>query len=234
MNAAVRLNVGETAAGEYELLPENTTEKTLKWSSADEAIVTVNAEGRMTGVAPGTTKVTGVTKDGSNRKAVYTVYVPTLAVPETEYTISEMSGLTIPVSYYGDDFEKNITVKVTGKPVLYTTQYENNRIELHLDALEAGDSKIEIADKKDGKAKLALTVHTEETAIWNSLLVEIAGLKLQWKRGDLFLSYNFINHSSRKVTGVKYALDFRTQSGGQEFYPCLFEGTDIPSVGQFW
>jgi len=234
VNAAVRLNVGETAAGEYELLPENTTEKSLEWSSADEAIVTVNAEGQMTGVAPGTTKVTGVTKDGSNRKAVYTVYVPTLAVPETEYTISEMSGLTIPVSYYGDDFEKNITVKVTGKPVLYTTQYENNRIELHLDALEAGDSKIEIADKKDGKAKLALTVHTEETAIWNSLLVEIAGLKLQWKRGDLFLSYNFINHSSRKVTGVKYALDFRTQSGGQEFYPCLFEGTDIPSVGQFW
>ena len=234
VNAAVRLNVGETAAAEYELLPENTTEKTLEWSSADEAIVTVNAEGQMTGVAPGTTKITAVTKDGSSRKAVFTVYVPTLAVPETEYTISELSGLTIPVSYYGDDFENNVSVKVSGKPVLYTTQYENNRIELHLDALEAGDSQIEIVDKKDKNASITLTVHMEETALCNNTLLEITSAGFKWKKGELYLSISGSNHTSRKITRVYFALDFRTQSGEQLFYSTTANDHAVPALYVFW
>ena len=230
----LRLNAGETIAAEYTILPENVTEKTLAWSSADEAVAAVDAEGKITGVSPGTTRVTAQTKDGSNLKAVFTVYVPTLAVAETEYTISELTGLTIPVFYYGDDFEKNVTVKAAGKPVAYTTRYEGNRMELHLDAREAGDSRIEIADRKDGKAKLTLTVHTEESAIPNYALLEITAVKLRKNNKGLTLSMDAQNHSTRKIVKVFYALDFRTQSGEQMFFPQVTDGTGVPILSPYW
>ena len=69
VNRDIRLNVGETVQAEYTLLPEETTEKMLDWISANEAVVTVNAEGKLTAVGPGTVKVTAQTRDGSNKKA---------------------------------------------------------------------------------------------------------------------------------------------------------------------
>lgn len=229
----LRLNVGETITAEYTILPENVTEKSLSWSSADEAVAAVDAEGRITGISPGTTRVTAQTKDGSNLKAVFTVYVPTLAAAETDYTISNLTGLTIPVSYYGSDFEKSISVRATGKPVAYTTRYEENRIELHLDAREAGDSRIEITDKKDGKAKLTLTVHTEEKAIPNNVLLEITSIKFRKNNNGLTLNLDAQNHSSRKIVKVYYAMDFRTKSGDQIFFPQATDGTGVPIVNPY-
>ena len=234
VNKEILLGVGVTTAGEYTLLPENVTEKALEWTSADEGVATVDAEGRITGVAPGTAKVTAQTKDGSGLKAVYTVSVPSLSAAAMEYTISELGGLTVPVSYYGTDADSNVSVKVTGKPLRVTRQYEDNRILLHLDALEAGDSRIEISDKKDKKSKAVLTVHTEEAAVWNSIVMEISGIELQWKKGELNVRIRAVNHSSRKTKEVGYTLDFRTQSGEQRVYSGILEGNSVPTAISFW
>ena len=234
VNRDIRLNVGETVQAEYTLLPEETTEKMLDWISANEAVVTVNAEGKLTAVGPGTVKVTAQTRDGSNKKAEFTVYVPTMSVAETEYTISELDGVTIPIGWYGEDYDKDFSISFPERQVMVTTRLEGNRIMMHLDALEQGDGKIVLINKKDNKAKITLTVHTEESAVCDNVLVEITSVTLQWKKGELLLVFSFMNHSSLKVTGLTYAVDFRTASGEQVFFPKTFEGQDVPSVGQYF
>ncbi len=225
---SIRLNVGETVQAEYSLMPEETTEKSLAWSSENEGIATVDAEGRITAAGPGTAKVTAETKDGSKKKAVFTVYVPTLHAAETEYTIRGLTGLDIPIEYYGDDYEKDVIVKSSGRAVAWTAQREGTRIGLHLDGLEAGDSKVIISDRKDGKAKITLGIHTEEEALRNNMLVEFTGFKFHWQNGDIHISVNAINHTPRKITRVDYAVDYRDADGGQIFFSYTPEGADIP------
>ncbi len=74
---SVKLKVGEAATLTATVLPENTTFKTLTWSSGDDAIATVDADGTVTGVALGEVTVTAMC-DGVTAECKVTV-VPTPA-----------------------------------------------------------------------------------------------------------------------------------------------------------
>jgi len=234
VNKDITLAVGKTAAGETEILPEETTEKTLEWSSSNDAVVTVDAEGKMTGVAPGKARVTAQTKDGSKLKAEFSVYVPTLAAEETEYTISGKESVTVPFSYYGPDFDGNVRFKVTGTPVLYQAKHEDGRAELMLTGLEAGDSTIEIGDKKDSKAKITLTVHTAAEALCDNLMVEIVSAGMKQDSSGTKFSIKVANHSDKTISNFMTVLDFRSESGEHRYYPMRIEGSDIPVILQTW
>lgn len=60
---------GETFQITAEILPENTTDKTLNWSSSDETIATVNAAGLVSVLMAGSCRITATTTDGSNLTA---------------------------------------------------------------------------------------------------------------------------------------------------------------------
>ncbi|MDE6410815.1 MAG: C10 family peptidase [Muribaculaceae bacterium] len=60
---------GETFQIMAEILPENTTDKTLNWSSSDETIATVNAAGLVSVLKEGSCRITAATTDGSNLAA---------------------------------------------------------------------------------------------------------------------------------------------------------------------
>ena len=230
----IRVAVGETAAGELEILPAETTEKTLEWTSANEAIVTVDAEGKITGVAPGKTRVIAKTKDGSGLKAEFSVYVPTLYAGETEFTIAGKESVVVPFTYHGPDFEENVRFKVTGKPVLYTAKHEGSSVELVLTGLEAGDSTIEIGDKKDSKAKITLTVHTAAEALCDNLAVEIVSAGMIQDSYGTKYSVNVCNHTDRTIKNFRTLLDFRTENGEHRYYPMPPDGYDIPVIFQGW
>ncbi len=63
---------GETKQFKAKVEPDNATNKTVTWKSADEKIATVNAEGKVTGVAAGKVKITA-TCDGKEASVEITV-----------------------------------------------------------------------------------------------------------------------------------------------------------------
>ena len=74
------LKATETITLVATVLPENATDKSVTWKSSNEAVATVDANGKVTAVAVGETTITATTADGSNLSASCKVTViPTLA-----------------------------------------------------------------------------------------------------------------------------------------------------------
>lgn len=64
--------VGESATAVANVTPANATDKTVSWSSSDSTIVTVDNNGKYTGVKAGTTDVIA-TAGGKTAKVTVTV-----------------------------------------------------------------------------------------------------------------------------------------------------------------
>ncbi|MBO4768891.1 MAG: Ig domain-containing protein, partial [Bacteroidales bacterium] len=58
------LNVNETGNLAATVLPENATDKSVTWSSSNASVASVDADGKVTGVAAGTATITATTTDG--------------------------------------------------------------------------------------------------------------------------------------------------------------------------
>ena len=73
------LNVNETTQLTATITPSNATNQALTWTSSNPSIATVNANGVVTTLSPGTTTITATTTDGSNLSASCYVVVVQLA-----------------------------------------------------------------------------------------------------------------------------------------------------------
>ena len=78
---AVTLNIGDTAPLTATVEPADATDKAVAWTSDNTAAVTVDENGVVTAVAPGTANVTAATADGGfTASCAVTVNVPTCTV----------------------------------------------------------------------------------------------------------------------------------------------------------
>ena len=64
------LMAGQTARPKFAVKPSDTSDPRLSYASSDEAVATVDEDGVVTAVAPGTCKITASTMDGSNKRAL--------------------------------------------------------------------------------------------------------------------------------------------------------------------
>jgi uncharacterized protein YjdB len=71
----ISLEATETATLVATVLPELTTNKSVTWTSSNEAVATVDANGKVTAVAVGEATITATTADGSNLSATCVVTV---------------------------------------------------------------------------------------------------------------------------------------------------------------
>jgi uncharacterized protein YjdB len=82
------LKVGETDRLQATISPENADNKKVNWSSTNEQLATVDAEGNVVAVAAGEVTITATSEDNPNAKATCKV---TVIQPVTGITLSENS-----------------------------------------------------------------------------------------------------------------------------------------------
>mgnify|MGYP002855098873 CR=1 FL=1 len=73
--SAMNLPVGSSQKLTATVLPAGTSNKSVTWTSSDESIATVDANGNVTGVATGLATITATTNDGSNLSATCAITV---------------------------------------------------------------------------------------------------------------------------------------------------------------
>ena len=118
------LTVGETFALTASVTPENATNKSLAWTSSDENVATVDANGLVTAVKEGTATITAKANDGSNASASCTITVNaavvfvegiTLNATEQTLTVGETFALTASV----------LPANASNKSLAWTSSDEN-------------------------------------------------------------------------------------------------------------
>lgn len=101
--SASKLAVGESLQLTASISPENATIKTLKWSSTNTSVATVDASGLVSVIAQGTTRIIATTTDGSNLSAICDITVEKQFVYVSDLQITPTSermaiGETIPLN----------------------------------------------------------------------------------------------------------------------------------------
>lgn len=91
------LTVGNTVTVTATVTPDTATNASVTWSSSDEAIATVDSEGKITAVAPGTATITAVSDSNPDANATYAVTVQAkkvVAPASTKTSSKSNSGYT--------------------------------------------------------------------------------------------------------------------------------------------
>ena len=101
--STIYLTKGRSKTLKATVSPSNATNKSVKWSSSNKKIATVNAKGKVTGKKAGSAMITVKAKDGSGKKAICKVVVTAPATtakknPTTATTRSQTKRVTAPVT----------------------------------------------------------------------------------------------------------------------------------------
>jgi len=151
----VKLAAGRYTTLKYKVLPTNTNNKKLDWTSSDESIATVNRDGRVSAVGPGVAVITATCQDNPEVTASIEVRCHRLAssvkFDSKQYDVVLGSTLQLsPVVGPEDTTDKSVTFK-SGAPKIATVD-ENGVVT----ALKGGKATIS-ATTADGSKKVGKT-----------------------------------------------------------------------------
>lgn len=106
------LTIGGTMTLTATVLPEDATDKTVTWTSSDETVATVDAEGNVTAVAPGQVEITA-TSNGISAVCALTVkpiVAESVTISETEAELTEGETLQLTAAVAPEDTtDKTVT-----------------------------------------------------------------------------------------------------------------------------
>ncbi|MCH5227257.1 MAG: leucine-rich repeat protein [Muribaculaceae bacterium] len=118
---STELKVGETLQLEGTVLPENTTDKTVIWSSSDESVAIVSEDGFVKAISAGTVIITAACGEVSAECAItvlkYSSVESLLANPDSKITIYTTDGILIKKDCKVEDLKtliKGIYIIVSG------------------------------------------------------------------------------------------------------------------------
>lgn len=153
--------VGGQATVAAKVIPENATMQNVIWSSGDERIVTVDANGTVTGIKRGNGRIIATATDGSNTRANFSIKV----VQNPEKITLQQSEMTI-------DVGRNAACRATVEPknadnkkLIWTSSDENvatvdrnGRIK----GVSVGECTITCTSEVLESVKASLTVHIQQ------------------------------------------------------------------------
>jgi uncharacterized protein YjdB len=197
------LLVGETDNLTATIAPENSTNKTIKWTSSDNTVVTVDGTGKLTAIKAGEATVTATTVDGGKTSScVVTVTSPIVNVQSVSLNKASSSlilgNTDILIATIGPSNATNQSVAWTTSDSTIATVDNTGKVT----PLKAGTVTITVATEDGSKtASCTLTVS-------NANIKGIDVSKWQYT----------INWSSVKSDGVKFAMIRSSYGDGTDGY----------------
>ncbi len=155
---ADELMIGETTIMTASVLPENATNKSVTWSSSDETIATVDENGLVTALQPGSVTIKATTANGLEATCVITVVAKVIEAEGIE--------LNMPVAEVieGDIVELTATIipaETTDKTVIWSSSDETvATVDQNgtVTALKAGKATITAKSANGKEATCVITV----------------------------------------------------------------------------
>lgn len=179
---SVTVAEGKTAQLKATVLPKDTDDKTVLWSSADESVAIVSSKGVVTGVELGETTVTATCLDNEN--ATYTIPVTVLKLAtsvsfeQDSYDITLGDTLQLNHTVYpAETSNQAVTYKVSNK---YVASVDENGV---VTALKGGKTTVTITTA-DGSRK------TDTATI--QVIVPVTGVS--YSRTDIRVGNNHYGH----------------------------------------
>jgi len=158
----IKMARGEIRTVETAVEPENATNKALIWTSSNMMVARA-ANGVIEAVGRGECEITVTAADGSGIMAAIQVEVPMISVPEDSYTVSEKTGILIPVK----TGKGGITVKIMNEPTHFTAKWTENK-EIAILPLVAGEETLILGNPEDEKDNIQIRIKIEDSAVYNS------------------------------------------------------------------
>ena len=106
---SLELTEGDKATLTATVLPENATNKNVSWSSSDEKVATVSANGEVTAVAPGKAAITVTSEDGAKTAKcevtvkAKTIHVESITLNKTELRLEPLDKFTLTATVKPDN-----------------------------------------------------------------------------------------------------------------------------------
>ena len=153
VGGSVTLNAG--------ILPEDATIKQVTWSSADERIATVDANGTVTGVKRGTARITAAATDGSNIRASINLQV----VQTAEEITLDTTELTVDTGRTGMLKATVLPKDTNDKNVIWTSSDESIakvNAQGRVTGVSLGECEITCTSKVNGAVQAKAVVHVQQ------------------------------------------------------------------------
>ncbi|MBQ6343578.1 MAG: Ig-like domain-containing protein [Anaerolineaceae bacterium] len=160
---------GESRSYTPSISPEDATNKKVTWTTSDESVISVTADGKITAKGSGRATVTCAAEDGSNKSASINFFVPSIGFNEKQVTVTSRDGYTIDVPFYGDP--KAFEVKPTAAPnynIIPTWDPQKQVFHLKVLPSKFGSGTIFLKDNNDQQNDRSFTLKIEHSAAYDT------------------------------------------------------------------
>ena len=121
--SVLSMTPGDSYVAQSHVLPEDAINKRLKWTSSNEDIATVSADGRITALGEGNTNIIAQTIDGSNLSEAITV-----SVKSSDVSIDYAPSTDIMLKCYVPETDKELYILTSDKSALSKWESADNTV----------------------------------------------------------------------------------------------------------
>ncbi len=220
--------------------PEDTTNKNVTWSSSDETVVTVSADGKVTAVGSGRAVVTCAAEDGSGKTGIINFFVPSIGFSEKQVTVTDRDGYTIDVPFFGDP--KAFEVKPTVAPnfnIIPTWDAQKQVFHLKVIPSKYGSGTIFLKDNNDHQNDRSFNLMIEHSAAYDTISFPRPRYTDAMRYPDRFNGTNISIYGKvvqKMINGNNVALRVATSWGLDDVFYVNYKLSDIetPVIEDDW